>query len=98
MTLNQVCAAGWLNETALSNRGCWFRLRGENVGYRADNQPSDGSVDAGRAINHRLLVGIDYQIAVIKAYWLLAAFPPIDAFNPVYGAQPITLRCIAVKT
>lgn len=51
-----------------------------------DNQ-LDGSVDTG-AINHRLLVGIDYQDRSNHTTGYYGAFPPIDAFNPVYGAQP----------
>ncbi|MDI4702794.1 type VI secretion system baseplate subunit TssG, partial [Salmonella enterica subsp. enterica serovar Cerro] len=39
----------------------------------------DGSVDTG-AINHRLLVGIDYQDRSNHTTGYYGAFPPIDAF------------------
>lgn len=84
MTLNQVYAAGWLNETAL-NRG--YSGSGEKMSAIALDNQLDGSVDTG-AINHRLLVGIDYQDRSNHTTGYYGAFPPIDAFNPVYGAQP----------
>lgn len=84
VTLNQVYAAGWLNETAL-NRG--YSGSGEKMSAIALDNQLDGSVDTG-AINHRLLVGIDYQDRSNHTTGYYGAFPPIDAFNPVYGAQP----------
>lgn len=39
-------------------------------------------------MNHRLLVGIDYQSRSNNTTGYYGAFPPIDAFNPVYGAKP----------
>lgn len=41
-----------------------------------------------RQVNHRLLVGIDYQDRSNNTTGYYGAFPPIDAFNPVYGAKP----------
>lgn len=51
-----------------------------------DNQ-LDGSVDTW-AVNHRLLIGIDYQDRSNDTTGYYGAFPAIDAFNPVYGAKP----------
>ena len=82
--LNQVYAAGWLNETEL-NRG----YSGSDEKMNAiplDNQ-LDGSVDTW-AVNHRLLIGIDYQDRSNDTTGYYGAFPAIDAFNPVYGAKP----------
>lgn len=93
VTLNQVYAAGWLNETAL-NRG--YSGSGEKMSAIALDNQLDGSVDTG-AINHRLLVGIDYQDRSNHTTGYYGAFPPIDAFNPFMALSRITLRCIAVK-
>jgi iron complex outermembrane receptor protein len=54
-----------------------------------DNQ-LDGSVDTG-AINHRLLVGVDYQHRNNNVTSSYGSFPAIDAFNPVYGADPLSI-------
>lgn len=93
VTLNQVYAAGWLNETAL-NRG--YSGSGEKMSAIALDNQLDGSVDTG-AINHRLLVGIDYQDRSNHTTGYYGAFPPIDAFNPFMALNRTTLRCIAVN-
>ncbi|MEZ7216274.1 ferrioxamine B receptor FoxA [Klebsiella spallanzanii] len=82
--LNQVYAAGWLNETEL-NRGYSGSDEKMNA-ITLDNQ-LDGSVDTW-AVNHRLLLGIDYQDRSNDTTGYYGEFPAIDAFNPVYGAKP----------
>ncbi|MBF1893854.1 ferrioxamine B receptor FoxA [Klebsiella oxytoca] len=82
--LNQVYAAGWLNETEL-NRGYSGSDEKMNA-ITLDNQ-LDGSVDTW-AVNHRLLIGIDYQDRSNNTTGYYGAFPAIDAFNPIYGAKP----------
>lgn len=82
--LNQVYAAGWLNESEL-NRGYSGSDEKMNA-ITLDNQ-LDGSVDTW-AVNHRLLMGIDYQDRSNDTTGYYGAFPAIDAFNPVYGAKP----------
>lgn len=82
--LNQVYAAGWLNESEL-NRGYSGSDEKMNA-ITLDNQ-LDGSVDTW-AVNHRLLLGIDYQDRSNNTTGYYGAFPAIDAFNPVYGAKP----------
>lgn len=82
--LNQVYAAGWLNETEL-NRG-YYGSDEKMSAITLDNQ-LDGSFDTWQ-VNHRLLVGIDYQDRSNNTTGYYGAFPPIDAFNPVYGAKP----------
>lgn len=82
--LNQVYAAGWLNESEL-NRGYSGSDEKMNA-ITLDNQ-LDGSVDIW-AVNHRLLMGIDYQDRSNDTTGYYGAFPAIDAFNPVYGAKP----------
>lgn len=82
--LNQVYAAGWLNESEL-NRGYSGSDEKMNA-ITLDNQLY-GSVDTW-AVNHRLLMGIDYQDRSNDTTGYYGAFPAIDAFNPVYGAKP----------
>ncbi|WP_058914011.1 ferrioxamine B receptor FoxA [Entomohabitans teleogrylli] len=82
--LDQVYAAGWLNETEL-NRG--YSGSDESLSAITLDNQLDGSVDTG-AVNHRLLLGVDYQNRRNNVTWSYGAFAPIDAFNPVYGAQP----------
>lgn len=82
--LNQVYAAGWLNESEL-NRGYSGSDEKMNA-ITLDNQ-LDGSVDTW-AVNHHLLMGIDYQDRSNDTTGYYGAFPAIDAFNPVYGAKP----------
>ena len=82
--LNQVYAAGWLNEPEL-NRG--YSGSDEKMSAITLDNQLDGSFDTWQ-VNHRLLVGIDYQDRSNNTTGYYGAFPPIDAFNPVYGAKP----------
>ena len=82
--LNQVYAAGWLNETEL-NRG--YSGSDEKMSAITLDNQLDGSFDTWQ-VNHRLLVGIDYQDRSNNTTGYYGAFPAIDAFNPVYGADP----------
>ncbi|XWJ91742.1 ferrioxamine B receptor FoxA [Phytobacter ursingii] len=84
VNLNQVYAAGWLNDTEL-NRGYSGSDEKMNA-ITLDNQ-LDGSVETG-PVNHRLLMGVDYQRRSNNVAGYYGAFPAIDAFNPVYGAGP----------
>lgn len=84
VNLNQVYAAGWLNDTEL-NRGYSGSDEKMNA-ITLDNQ-LDGSVETG-PVNHRLLMGVDYQRRSNNVVGYYGAFPAIDAFNPVYGADP----------
>ena len=84
VNLNQVYAAGWLNDTEL-NRGYSGSDEKMNA-ITLDNQ-LDGSVETG-PVNHRLLMGVDYQRRSNNVAGYYGAFPAIDAFNPVYGEDP----------
>jgi len=89
--LNQVYASGWLNETEL-NRG--YSGSDESLSAVTLDNQLDGSVDTG-AINHRLLVGVDYQHRNNNVTSSYGSFPAIDAFNPVYGADPLSISVYA---
>ncbi len=82
--LNQVYASGWLNKTEL-NRG--YSGSDEKMSAITLDNQLDGSFDTWQ-VNHRLLVGIDYQDRSNNTTGYYGAFPPIDAFNPVYGTKP----------
>lgn len=82
--LNQVYAAGWLNETEL-NRG--YSGSDEKMSAITLDNQLDGSFDTWQ-VNHRLLVGFDYQDRSNNTTGYYGVFPPIGAFNPVYGAKP----------
>lgn len=84
VNLNQVYAAGWLNDTEL-NRGYSGSDEKMNA-ITLDNQ-LDGNVETG-PVNHRLLMGVDYQRRSNNVAGYYGSFPAIDAFNPVYGADP----------
>ncbi len=84
VNLNQVYAAGWLNDTEL-NRGYSGSDEKMNA-ITLDNQV-DGNIETG-VVNHRVLLGVDYQRRSNNTTGYYGAFPAIDAFHPVYGADP----------
>jgi len=75
--LNQVYASGYSGSDEKMNA------------ITLDNQV-DGSFDTW-ALNHRVLIGLDYQDRSNNTTGYYGSFPPIDAFNPVYGAGPIDI-------
>ncbi|WOZ76923.1 ferrioxamine B receptor FoxA [Kosakonia sacchari] len=85
--LNQVYAAGWLNDTEL-NRG--YSGSDESLSAVTLDNQIDGSIDTG-VINHRLLFGVDYQRRSNNVTASYGSFPAIDAFHPVYGADPLSI-------
>lgn len=87
VSLNQVYAAGWLNENEL-NRG--YSGSDESLSAITLDNQLDGSVDTGN-INHRLLFGVDYQRRSNNVTASSGSFPAIDAFHPVYGADPLSI-------
>lgn len=87
VSLNQVYAAGWLNENEL-NRG--YSGSDESLSAITVDNQLDGSVDTGN-INHRLLFGVDYQRRSNNVTGSYGSFPALDAFHPVYGADPLSI-------
>ncbi|MGG7446190.1 ferrioxamine B receptor FoxA [Kosakonia oryzendophytica] len=85
--LNQVYAAGWLNDSEL-NRG--YSGSDESLSAITMDNQIDGSIDTG-IINHRVLVGVDYQRRSNDVTASYGSFPAIDAFNPVYGTDPLSI-------
>nr|WP_113868434.1 TonB-dependent siderophore receptor [Brenneria salicis]NMN90375.1 iron complex outermembrane receptor protein [Brenneria salicis ATCC 15712 = DSM 30166]RBP59627.1 iron complex outermembrane receptor protein [Brenneria salicis ATCC 15712 = DSM 30166]RLM29787.1 ferrioxamine B receptor [Brenneria salicis ATCC 15712 = DSM 30166] len=85
--LDQVYAYGWSTGDTLNRY--YSGARESLSAITLDNQ-LDGSFDTG-SVNHRLLVGIDYQQRHNDVDWPSGAYPGIDAFNPAYGALPTAM-------
>jgi len=84
VNLNQVYAAGWLNDTEL-NRG--YSGSDEKMNALTLDNQVDGNIETG-IVNHRVLLGVDYQRRSNNTTGYYGGFPAIDAFHPVYGADP----------
>lgn len=81
---------GWASPTELARIN--FGHDTQATTFLIDNQ-IEGKVETG-AVEHTLLVGLDYKRYNIDQIQSSAAFgttPPIDAFDPVYGS-PLTPR------
>jgi iron complex outermembrane recepter protein len=61
-----------------------FASDGELDGFAVDNQAQVKF--ATGTLSHSLLGGVDYQHADVGAVQSFGAAPPVDVFNPVYGA------------
>jgi len=82
--LNQVYAAGWTNDNQLA-RG--YSGSDESMNAIAVDNQIDGSFDTG-IVNHRVLLGIDYQDRNNNVTGYYGSFPAISPFNPVYNSDP----------
>lgn len=85
--LKQVYAYGWATDTELLR----YYSGGEEdlQAVTIDNQ-IQGELTTG-AVDHTVLVGVDYQQRENDVVWPSGAFPNIDAFDPQYGAEPSAL-------
>ncbi|HLV76804.1 MAG TPA: TonB-dependent siderophore receptor [Marinobacter sp.] len=87
VSLKQVYAYGWASDTELIR---YYSGGDEELeAITADNQ-LEATFYAGN-VEHRVLVGADYQQRENDVVWPSGAFPNIDAFNPGYGAGPTAL-------
>ncbi|AZT85685.1 TonB-dependent siderophore receptor [Marinobacter sp. NP-4(2019)] len=85
--LKQVYAFGWATDTELMR---FFSGADEDLeALTVDNQLQADFFTG--AVDHTVLVGLDYQQRENDVVWPSGAFPNIDAFNPVYGAEPTAL-------
>ncbi len=85
--LEQVYAYGWASETELNR---YFSGADEELdAFTIDNQLQFDF--ATGTLNHRVLAGLDYQDRNADVIWESGSFPPIDAFDPEYGADPIAI-------
>ncbi|WP_133490031.1 TonB-dependent siderophore receptor [Alcanivorax sp. 24] len=84
--LQQVYAYGWVGDTNELNR--YFSGADEHLSAHAVDTQLQADFDKW-GLRHTLLLGFDYQHRDVDALWLNGAFPPIDAFDPVYGSAPL---------
>ena len=85
--LKQVYAYGWASATELNR---YYSGGDEDLqALTVDNQ-IQGELTTG-AVDHTVLVGVDYQQRENDVVLPSGAFPAIDAFNPEYGADPSAL-------
>jgi len=85
--LKQVYAYGWATDTELLR---YYSGGDEDLqAVTIDNQ-IQGELTTG-AVDHTVLVGVDYQQRENDVVWPSGAFPNIDAFDPQYGAEPSAL-------
>ncbi|MER8443987.1 TonB-dependent siderophore receptor [Mesorhizobium sp. M1066] len=85
-----VYANGWASATQLNRIN--FGHDTDATTFLSDLQ-IEGKVETG-AVEHTLLAGIDYKyynIDQVQSSALFGTTPPIDAFDPIYGA-PLTPR------
>lgn len=82
--LNQVYAAGWANENQLARA---YSGSDEQLNAITLDNHIDGSFDTG-PLNHRVLIGMDYQDRSNHTTGYDGEFPDLDAFHPVYNADP----------
>lgn len=89
--MGQVYGYGWASETDLNR---YYSGGDEEMkAWAIDNQLL-GQFDTG-PIQHRVLIGLDYQQRRNDVIWTTGSFPSINAFNPRYGADATS---IAVST
>ncbi|PPK49959.1 TonB-dependent siderophore receptor [Marinobacter persicus] len=97
VSVQQVYQAGWGSgdELLRSIPGQTYNTTGysaseeELEAFTVDNQ-LEGTVVTG-LLEHRVLVGLDYQKRENEVKATYGEFPSIDAFDPVYGADPLIL-------
>ncbi|QPF72396.1 TonB-dependent siderophore receptor [Roseateles sp. DAIF2] len=79
--LRQVYGYGWASPTTLTR---YFSGANESTrGHALDNQ-LEGRFASG-ALQHHLLIGLDYQKRKVDGDWSWGGAKPIDVYQPVYG-------------
>lgn len=87
VTLEQVYAYGWASATEL-----YRYYSGSDEDLRAWTLDNQLEFRFGTGpVAHRLLAGVDHQWRRNDVSWPSGAFPNIDAFAPVYGAEPLAM-------
>lgn len=85
--LEQVYAFGWASDTELNR---YYSGGDESLEALAVDNQLEASLSTG-FIDHTVLAGVDYQQRDNDVVWGSGAFPPIDAFDPEYGAEPTAM-------
>ncbi|SHE80210.1 iron complex outermembrane recepter protein [Modicisalibacter ilicicola DSM 19980] len=88
--LAQVYAFGWGSDTELNR---FYSGADESLqAWTLDNQ-LEANLTTG-FVEHTVLLGADYQDRENDVTWPSGTSPPIDAFDPRYGAEPIAIASI----
>lgn len=85
--LEQVYAFGWASDTELNR---YYSGGDESLEALAVDNQLEANLSTG-FIDHTVLAGVDYQQRDNDVVWGSGAFPPIDAFDPEYGAEPTAM-------
>ena len=89
VTLNQVYGFGWTSPSSDELARYYSGSEESLDAWTVDNQ-LEANLDGG-FMAHTVLAGIDYQRRDNDVSWPSGAFPSLDAFNPVYGAEPTAM-------
>ncbi|HAZ98711.1 MAG TPA: TonB-dependent siderophore receptor, partial [Halomonas sp.] len=87
VTLNQVYGFGWASPTSNALARYYSGSEESLQALTVDNQ-LEARLASG-FMEHTLLLGADYQQRENEVAWPSGAFPSLDAFNPVYGSEPL---------
>ncbi|WP_422103203.1 TonB-dependent siderophore receptor [Vreelandella sp.] len=87
VTLNQVYGFGWASPTSNELTRYYSGSEESLQALTVDNQ-LEALLTSG-FMEHTLLLGADYQQRENEVAWPSGAFPSLDAFNPVYGSEPL---------
>ncbi|TKJ10717.1 TonB-dependent siderophore receptor [Halomonas sp. 15WGF] len=87
VTLNQVYGFGWTSPTSNELTRYYSGSEESLQALTVDNQ-LEARLTSG-FMEHTLLLGADYQQRESEVAWPSGAFPSLDAFNPVYGSEPL---------
>ncbi|MGO1773683.1 MAG: TonB-dependent siderophore receptor [Halomonas sp.] len=87
VVLNQVYGYGWTSPTSDELTRYYSGSDESLEAWTLDNQ-LEANLNSGFT-DHTLLAGVDYQQRENEVAWPSGYFQPINAFNPVYGSDPI---------
>ena len=87
VVLNQVYGFGWTSPTSDELTRYYSGSNESLEAWTLDNQ-LEANISSG-FMDHTLLFGVDYQQRENDVSWPSGYFPPLNAFNPVYGSDPI---------
>ncbi|MFG6667775.1 TonB-dependent siderophore receptor [Halomonas sp. HNIBRBA4712] len=86
VVLNQPYGFGWTSPTSNELNRYYSGADESLEAWTVDNQ-LEARLNTG-AVEHTLLFGVDYQNRENNVSWPSGAFPPLNAFEPVYGVAP----------
>ncbi len=87
VVLNQVYGFGWTSPTSNELTRYYSGSNESLEAWTLDNQ-LEATLSSG-FMDHTLLFGVDYQQRENDVSWPTGYFPPLNAFDPVYGSDPI---------